>query len=272
MSFTIDKLNATATQNLVAQNVEALGLGYELSYLNPAEFEKWKLAFKRSLVIPTEYKQFIEIDYRHILDYLLGAMIAKKQFGMDFDGTWPYPGRFGLSRPRAQYFGLGHSWDFWPWGDAAVRTFPTASAVDNWIHAGSLSQAAFDGVGLGGTAGNAIRILGSAVHVIVGVMDMDTQLYGGHPNVESIQFTVDGKAKPVIPTSQHFAMGRPSFVELDEAIVLKNKSTFLANAMLAKNVTSALMLWGITYLPESQGLVEIPDNIDGTVNDMVTTT
>jgi hypothetical protein len=270
--LSIDNLNATATQNLVAQNVEALGLGYELSYLNDIEFEKWKLAFKRSLVMPTYYKQFIEIDYRHILDYLLGAMIAKKQFQMDFDGTWPYPGRFGMSRPRAQYFGLGHSWDYWPWGNAATQTFPTASAVDNWIHAGALSATAVDASGLGGTDGNAIRILGSAVHVIIGILDLAVQRSGSHPNIESVQFTIDGKAKPVVQLSATTCVARPAFVEFDEAIVLKEKSTFLAAAFVDKNERSALALWGITYLPEAQGLVTDPDNIDGTTNDMVTTT
>jgi hypothetical protein len=271
MSFTIDQLNAQATQNLVAANVEALGLGYELSYLNDIEFEKWKLAFKRSLVLPTAYKQFVEIDYRHILDYLLGAMIAKKQFQQDFDGTWPYPGRFGMSRPRFNYFGGGQSWWTWPWGDAVTVTPPTVSAVDHWIHAGACSSGTI-WAGLGGTNGNAIRILGSAVHVVVGVLDLAEQQYGGNANVESIQFTVDGKAKPVVPTSVSFMLGRPAFVELDEAIILKNKSTFIADAFINKVQRSALMLWGVTYLPESQTLVEDPDNIDGTTNDMVTTT
>jgi len=272
MSFTIDQLNATSTQNLVAQNVESLGLGYEISFLNEQEFEKWKLAFKRSLVLPTQYKQFIEIDYRHILDYLLGAMIAKKQFEQNFDGTWPYPGRFGLSRPRAQYFGLGDTWNYWPWGDATTATFPTASASDNWIHAGALSLAGVTGAGLGGTSGNAVRFLESAVHVIVGVIDLAVQQYGGHPNVESVQFTVDGKAKPVTVMSPTTCIARPAMVEFDEAIILKNKSTMLVTAFLPKSDRTALALWGITYLPEAQGLVKDPDNIDGTTNDMVTST
>jgi hypothetical protein len=272
MSFTIDQLNANSTQNLVAQNVEALGLGYELSYLNDAEFEKWKLAFKRSLVLPTQYKQFIEIDYRHILDYLLGAMIAKKQFEMDFDGTCPYPGRFGMSRPRAQYFGLGDTWDYYPWGAATTASYPTASTSDWWIHAGALSLTAATAAGLGGTDGNAIRILGSAVHVIIGVLDRRVHMYGGHPNIESIQFTIDGKAKPVTVMSPTTAVARPAFVELDEAIILKNKSTMRVSAFFDKSERSSLMLWGITYLPEAQAIVKDPDNIDGTTNDMVTST
>jgi hypothetical protein len=272
MSFTIDQLNAQSTQNLVAQNVEALGLGYELSYLNEAEFEKWKLAFKRSLVIPTQYKQFIELDYRHILDYLLGAMIAKKQFEMDFDGTVPYPGRFGMSRPRAQYFGLGDTWFYWPWGDVATATAPTASAQDDWIHAGSLNLAGVTGAGMGGTAGNAIRILKSAVHVIVGVIDLAVQTQGGIPNVESVQFTVDGKTKPVTVMSSTTAIARPAVVELDEALIFKNKTTMGCKAFLPKSQRTALALWGITYLPEAQTIVKDPDSIDGTTNDMVTTT
>jgi hypothetical protein len=272
MPFTIDQLNATSTQNLVAQNVEALGLGYELSYLNDAEFEKWKLAFKRSLVIPTQYKQFIEIDYRHILDYLLGAMIAKKQFEMDFDGTVPYPGRFGMSRPRAQYFGLGDTWHYWPWGAAVTASYPTASTSDNWIHAGSLSLTGVTAAGLGGTDGNAIRILKSQVTVIVGIIDLPVTEFGGHPVVESVQFTIDGKDKPVTVMSPTTAVARPAVVELDEAIILKNKTTFKATAFFPVNSRTALALWGVTYLPEAQAIVADPDNIDGTTNDMVTTT
>jgi len=89
---TIDSLQMNA-QTLVMRNVEALGLGYNLDSLSKREFEKWKLGFKRTFDRP----QIIDNFLKHPLDLLLGAMIAKKQFNMEFDGSEPYNGRYGYS-------------------------------------------------------------------------------------------------------------------------------------------------------------------------------
>jgi hypothetical protein len=267
---TIDSLGISS-QSLIARNVEALGLGYSYDYLTEREFSKWKLAFKRTMIINQEFRNFVDLDYRHILDYLLGAMIAKKQFGMEFDGTMPFSGRFGMTRIRANQLGAG---DDWFQGTNCTQgidvSVTSASSANRIIHAGSTE--------LGGGAGSQIRILESAVFVIVGFGDLMPFIHGLESPIESFVVVQDGKTKPVIPYEFHASVGDFPIVELDEAIILKNKSTF-SLTFYAKNVASpgALnyhvlpLVWGLAYAPEAQLRVADPANLDGTTNDMVTT-
>lgn len=272
MSFTptIDSLGISA-QNLIARNVEALGLGFSFDYLTKREFDKWKLAFKRSMIVSHDYRNFIDLDYRHILDYLLGAMIAKKQFSAEFDGTMPFSGRFGMSRIRANHLGAG---DDWFWGSNATfgwnNSATTASRANYVVHSGSGE--------LGGTSGNPVRILESAVFVIIGWGDMISYQHGLDSPVETWIYQVDGKNKPVVPYEHHSAVGDFPIVELDEAIILKNKSTFelefYAKTLAyptAANYICMPLVWGIVYAPEAQMRVADPASLDGTTNDMITT-
>jgi hypothetical protein len=268
MSFapTIDNLGISA-QNLIARNVEELGLGYSYDYLSQREFDKWKLGFKRNLVVNHEFRNFVDLDYRHILDYLLGAMIAKKQFMMEFDGTMPFSGRFGMCRPRANFFGFGDDWAIGSSLTAGFDTSQTLNSINRFIHAGSTE--------LGGTAGNAIRILPSAVHVIVGLGDLEPLVWGLDSPIEAFLITIDGKHKSNIPTDHQFAIAGFPVCELDEPIILKNKSTLLINLYCAdltdKNARAIPFPWGVSYAPEAQMRVPDPTNLDGTTNDMVTT-
>jgi len=272
MSFTptIDSLGISA-QNLIARNVEALGLGYSYDFLTKREFDKWKLAFKRTMIINHEFRNFVDLDYRHILDYLLGAMIAKKQFTAEFDGTMPFSGRFGMSRIRANQLGAG---DDWFQGTNCTQGFDntatTASRANYIIHSGSTE--------LGGAAGNPVRILESAVFVIVGFGDLVSYIHGLDSPVESWIAQVDGKNKPVMPYEHQSAVSDFPIYELDEAIILKEKSTFeleyYAKTLAyptAGNYICLPLVWGICYAPEAQMRVADPASLDGTTNDMVTT-
>jgi hypothetical protein len=274
MSFTptIDSLGISS-QNLIARNVEALGLGYSFDFLTKREFDKWKLAFKRTMIISHEYRNFIDLDYRHVLDYLLGAMIAKKQFTAEFDGTMPFSGRFGMSRIRANHLGAG---DDWFSGTGAAfgidGTATTASRANYVVHDNSTELG-------GGTDGGPVKILESAVFVIIGFGDLVSYIHGLESPVESWIYQVDGKNKPVIPYEHHASVGDFPIVELDEAIILKNKSTFelefYAKTLAfptAGNYICLPLVWGICYAPEAQMRVADPTNLDGTTNDMVTST
>lgn len=271
MSFapTIDSLGISA-QNLIARNVEQLGLGYSYDYLTKREFDKWKLAFKRTMIINHDFRNFVDLDYRHILDYMLGAMIAKKQFTQEFDGTMPFSGRFGMQRIRANHLGLG---DDWFTGTNVAFGFDnaiTSDATANWVH-GNTGELA------GGIAGASIRILESAVFVIVALGDLMPMLHGLDSPIETFSVTVDGKTKPVIPTEHQFCTAGFPLVELDEAIILKNKSTFEVDVYMKAtdqgigNLLTMPIAYGIVYAPEAQMRVPDPANLDGTTNDMLTT-
>jgi hypothetical protein len=97
----ISTISGREAQNMLARNIEALGMGFEYDYLADREFEKFKLGFRRGFDRP----QIIDNFIKHILDILLGCMIAKKQFGEEFDGSQPYGGRFGYGLIMPNHMG-----------------------------------------------------------------------------------------------------------------------------------------------------------------------
>lgn len=264
----IDALGMSA-QNAVAANVEALGLGYSYDFLSKREFDKWKLGFKRMLIVNQSYRNFVDLDYRHVMDYLLGAMIAKKQFRQEFDGTMPFSGRFGMSRPRASHFGLG---DYWlsELNDTASTTanVVTANVENSFIHGGTDA--------LGGTDDYEIKVLESMVAVIVGFGDLVTHIEGLKSPIESWAIKKDGKTLPVLPYEHQSVASDFPIMELDEAIILKNKSTFrlsfFADNTTDQNAECYPMVWGIVYAPEDQLRKKDAANVYGTTNDMLTYT
>lgn len=162
-SLSIDQLNASSVQNLIARNVESIGLDFELDYLGDSEFNKWKLGFKRGFDRP----QIIENFHNHCLDILLGAMIAKKQFGMNFEGSDPWAGRFGYSLILPNHFNRTH-WNVEPQQNYHIS----------------------------------IECLDRMVMVITGFMDASSK-----GQIQSVRSVIDGKWKSWMPTQPNFYSG-----------------------------------------------------------------
>jgi len=250
----IDQVTMGTQDELIAMN-SAMQLGYELDKLTEPEFNKWLMYFKRSILEEGEFRSHADLYYRHLGDFLFGAMIAKAQLKAKFDGSSPRPGMFGITPLRANYFGLGDDWDvFYTW---------TAGSPQDWIHSGTTE--------LGGTSGNPIKILEDVVHVIIGIEDW-APLQSSYPVLESVKFTIDGKEKPIIIVRDAF-MGRANpRIELDEAYFLRKNTTFLAQVFSASTpVKETPKLIGLTYIKEEHMRTHDPASLDGANKGVVTT-
>ena len=194
---------------------------------------------------------------RHLDEIILGALVAKDQMNADIGGEMPGSGQIGGPiQPRAAFFGIGDDW-------ADVGDITTGSP-QNWIHSGTAL--------MGGTAGNAIKIGTNAVHVIFGVGDEHPS-----PKIETVQFTVDGKTKPVIVLGEVLRLHNSLRIkELEKSFIFKKGTTVLskvfASAAYGATVTSVPYLVGVSFVYEPVLRVQDAADIPGSDNDVVLTT
>ena len=211
MAYPEEKLKALqAMQREALEYAKDYGLTVE--ELTDVELSAFGMAFDRQFVLQFPQREIVNMYRRHQKEILLGAMVAKAQMDANIEGEMPSSGRVGGPIPiRACFVGVGDDWE-----DAAP--FSTG-APDNWIHSGTTL--------LGGTAGNPIRIGDNAVFVVIGVGSLHPS-----PKIESIQFTIDGKTKPVIITGWSQKTSGLRVNEFDKAMIWKKGTTVLANCLL----------------------------------------
>jgi len=238
--------------SLKALAADAIGLADDLGVvvreLTDKELTRFGRAFERSFMLPYQMREVRDIHVRHQGEALLGAMIAKEQMNAEIDGELPSSNKVGGPLPiRACWLGVGDDWEDILGIYAAAQGVWTTSAPQHWIHSGTTLMA--------GTAGNAIRIGENAVHVIYGIGNIHAS-----PKAESVQFTIDAKDKPILQL--HWAQKQPDALrvkELDNAIILKKNTTFLAHIFYSgafgAAVTTVLdypYLFGVSYIKEPQ--------------------
>lgn len=223
-------------------------LGIVTRGLTEKELTRFGRAFERQFVVPYQMRDVRNIHMRHQGEALLGAMIAKEQMDAEIDSELPASNKVGGPIPiRACWLGIGDDWeDIWGVYSNAQGTWSTGTAQD-WIHSGTTLMA--------GTDGNAIRIGENAVHVIYGIGNLHAS-----PKLESVQFTVDGKLKPILLTM--FSQKQADSLrvkEFDNAVILKKNTTFLAQTMYSSafgaavsNVLDYPYLFGVSYVKEPQ--------------------
>ena len=201
--------------------------------LEEAEVDKLDLFIDRVLKLYYPEREIREIILRHKAEIVLGAMVAKKQLGREFDGEEPRAGTFGVTITRAAFFGIGDDWE-----DAAP--FSTGSP-QNWIHSGTTL--------LGGTAGNPIKIGENAVHVVIAIGSLHPS-----PKIESIKFSINGAEKPVITLGWLIKTADITIRELEKSMILKKNDTALAKVFISAKYGSSVddypFLLGVSYLPE----------------------
>ena len=200
-------------------------------------------------------REIVDIFKRHLGEILLGAMVAKKQFSLSFDGETPKPGTFGMTLIRACYLGIGDDWE-----DASP--FATGSP-QNWIHSGTTL--------LGGTAGNPIRIGENAVHVVIGIGSLHPS-----PKIESVFFKINGSDRPVIVTGWPLKMSGLTVKELNEALILRKNTTILGKVFISSKFGSTAedypYLLGVSFIPEEQMRIHDPADIVTAANKVVSAT
>lgn len=223
-------------------------LGIVVRALTPKELTRFGRAFERQFVLPYQVREIRDIHMRHQGEALLGALIAKEQMNAEIDSEMPASNKIGGPIPiRACWLGVGDDWEDILGIHLGTQGLWSTGTTEDWIHSGTTL--------LAGTAGAAIRILENAVHVIYGIGNLHAS-----PKMESVRFTIDGKTKPTLQT--HWAQKQPDSFrvkELDNAIILKNHTTFLAEVFYSGAFGEATdyvldfpYLFGVSYIKEPQ--------------------
>jgi len=215
------------------------------------ELERFGTSFERQFILATKQREIRDIWMRHAIEILTGALVMKEQVDQLFDGERPSAGRFGMVMTRAGFLGIGDDWD-------DVSAF-TGGSPQNWIHSGTTL--------MGGTSGNAVKIGGKAVHVIVAVDSLHPS-----PKIESIQFTIDGKAKPVIVTGWPWLNSDFSIKELDVGFLWKKNTTVLAKVFQRATGYDYPHLLGVSFAPEDVLRIHDVATLPGTTYDYILTT
>lgn len=234
-------------------------LGVVTIDLTDKELTRFGRSFARQFIVQSPLKEITEIYLRHQKEALLGGMIAKQIMNAEVDDEIPASNKIGGPLPiNAQWLGIGDDWEDTFSIYNGVQNQWTTGAPQNWIHSGTTL--------MGGTAGNAVRIGTNAVHVIWGIGDINPA-----PKIASVQFTVDGKQKPVIYPNWALKQS-PSLTQLvkefDNAFILKKDTTFLARVLFSANfggpsafVTDYPVLWGVSYIKEP--VMRLQDPVTG---------
>jgi len=235
----------------------AKDLGFTYEPLKDAELDKFGRSFERQFVLAIKEREIIDLYQRHLEEIMLGAMVATEQMDKRFDGERPEAGKFGMVKPRAGFLGIGDDWD-------SVAAFTTGSP-QNWIHSGTALMA--------GTGGNAIKLGENAVHVIVGVGSLHKS-----PKIESHQFTLDGKPKPILIIRETNEFSDLRFKELDVAFILKKNTTLLGKVFIGDQLGAVASgvdwpyLLGASFVPEDVLRLHDVATLPGTVYNVVLTT
>lgn len=221
--------------------------------LTDKELNRFGRSFTRQFVRALPTKEMVDIHLRHQKEALLGAMIAKEQMDAEIDDEIPASNKVGGPLPiRACYLGVGEDWeDIYGIYNTTQAAWITGTAQP-WIHNRTQLMAA---AAYGATPFNPIRIGENAVHVIYGASSIHAS-----PKLESMQFTIDGKLKPIIYCgwAQKHAVGHTQRIkEFDNAFILKKDTTFLAHVFfshafgdLVEYVTDFPVLYGVSYIKE----------------------
>jgi len=248
-------------------------LGVVTRDLTDKELNRFGRSFTRQFIRALPTRQMIDIHLRHQKEALLGAMIAKEQMDAEIDDEIPASNKVGGPIAiRACFLGIGDDWEDIYGIYATVQGSWSTGAVQNWIHSGTTL--------MGGTAGNAIKIGENAVHVIYGASSIHAS-----PKLEGLQFTIDGKIKPMMYCgwAQKHSVGHTQRIkEFDNAFVLKKDTTFLAKVFFSHAfgdqvdyVTDFPVLYGVSYVKEPALRVLDPVNTAtwvGRVQEIVHTT
>jgi len=226
--------------------------------LTDKELVRFGRSFERQFIRSLPTRQMADIHLRHIKEALLGGMLAKEQMDAEIQGETPGSNKTGGPLAiRACFLGIGDDWeDIFGIYSGAQGSWSTG-AVQSWIHSGTNLMA--------GTDHNPIKIGENAVHVIYGISSIHAS-----PKLESLQFTIDGKLKPLLYCgwAQKHAVGHTQRIkELDNAIILRKDTTFLARVFFSSAfgdevdfVTDFPVLYGVSYVKEPALRVLDPTN------------
>lgn len=229
--------------------------------LTGKELTRFGRSYSRQFIRALPTREMADIHVRHIKEALLGAMVAKEQMNSEIQGETPGSNKAGGPLPiRACYLGVGEDWEDINGIYRGSANAWTTGAAQPWIHSKTLLMA---GAGAYAAPFNAVRVGENAVHVIYGLSSIHAS-----QKLESVQFTIDGKLKPILYCgyAQKHAMGHTQRIkELDNAIILKKDTTIYAETFFSHafgapvdTVEDFPVLYGVSYIKEPALRVLVP--------------
>lgn len=228
--------------------------------LTDKELTRFGRSFERQFIRALPVKEMVDIHLRHIKEALLGGMVAKEQMDAEVQGETPGSNKVGGPLAiRACYLGVGEDWEDINGIYGGTANAWTTGAAQPWIHNETLLMAA----AAYAAPFNPVRIGENAVHVIYALSSIHAS-----PKLESVQFTIDGKLKPILYCgwAQKHAVGHTQRIkELDNAIILKKDTTIYAEVFFshAYGAPVALVedfpvLYGVSYIKEPALRILVP--------------
>lgn len=245
----------------------ASDLGVTTRDLTPKELVRFGRSYERQFIKNYPERQVVDIYVRHKAEALLGAMIAKEQMDAEIDDEQPASNKVGGPLViRACWFGIGDDWEDLNSIYNGVQSAWSTGTNEHWIHSATRLMA--------GAAATAVRIGENAVHVIFGIEDTHAS-----PRLESVQFTIDGKEKPILLPffAQRTLPGAARAVkELDNAYIFKKDTTVLADVFISRAFgalsafqTTYPRLVGVSYIKEPALRLKVPTTLPGTRYEVV---
>lgn len=220
--------------------------------LTDKELVRFGRSFERQFIRALPTKQMVDIHLRHIKEALLGGMVAKEVMDAEIQGETPGSNKVGGPLAiRACYLGVGDDWEDIHGIYGGTQNAWSTGSAQPWIHneTSLMAAAAY------GAPFHPVRIGENAVHVIYGISSIHSS-----PKLESVQFTIDGKLKPLLYCgfAQKQAVGHTQRIkELDNAIILRKDTTFYAEVFFSEAfgaevdfVTDFPVLYGVSYVKE----------------------
>lgn len=236
----------------VAAQAQRKELGVALELITAGELELFNRYMNKMLAVHGYNRRWIDFHLNHMGDYLLGMGVAKKQFnGIRFGGATPAGGEFGIDQWRAGYTGVGQDWN--------AEATTVAVTAKNWIHSNNTILA-------GGTNGNDVRYLEGFVGVIAGFGDFREQTLGLKSEIEVFQVRLDNRLLKPIYVGQNLKFSDFPIMELDEAILVKDRTLLRIQYMSNLASINEPFLAGVVYGHEGAMNKIVATNLDGTSN------
>jgi len=248
----IELVNITsANMAVVAAQAKRKQLGVALDLVTNTELDLFNRFMNKMMAVHGNNRRWIDFHLNHMGDYLLGFGVAKKQFGgIKFGGATPAGGEFGIDQWRAGYTGVGQDWN--------AEGTTTALTAKNWIHgAGGM---------LAGTIGNDIRYLDGFVGVIAGLGDYRRLTRGKHSEIECFQIRLDNRLLKPIYVGQQLRLSDYPILELDEAILVKDRTSIRIQYITNLASINEPFLAGVVFGHESSLNKITATNLDGATN------
>lgn len=184
-------------------------------------------------------------------EIMVGAEIARAQFGEPFGGMNPNRSEFQLTRIQSGYFGYD-SWE-------GNITGATAGATTTWLNDGGTDNVTG---GTDSSFGNPLKIGDQAVHVVLGY-----GTYSPSPKCKNMAYRINNEPRAVVRTKYEWTQTDLGIKWLDTANVLPESAKYEAQPYIDVAGDAAPYLVGVSFIDSDGSEVQDPANMTDNTQD-----